>query len=294
MIFENYYLYRLGLWLVARLPRWFVDGVAVFVVDLNYPLNRRGRNAIWANLRRVLPPETPNHERRRIAQSTFRNFALSVIDFFRIPQMTRENADQFVTEVRGWEHIRAAMEAGVGGVLMSAHMGSWELAGAYIGLKGVPLTGIALPHRDPRIDEMYLAVREGAGIDVVTVGGAVRKLYQALRQGRFVAVASDRDTSAQGELLPFFGEVTRMPTGHVRLALKTGAWILPVSVYRLPDGRTAMDIRPPIRPDPENDTEDSLALRCLKVLEEFIRARPEQWSSFEELWDQPALEGAVS
>ena len=209
MIFENYYLYRLGLWLVARLPRWFVDGVAVFVVDLNYPLNRRGRNAIWANLRRVLPPETPNDERRRIAQSTFRNFALSVIDFFRIPQMTRENADQFVTEVRGWEHIRAAMEAGVGGVLMSAHMGSWELAGAYIGLKGVPLTGIALPHRDPRIDEMYLAVREGAGIEVVTVGGAVRKLYQALKQGRFVAVASDRDTSTQGELLPFFGEVTR-------------------------------------------------------------------------------------
>ncbi len=294
MIFENYYLYQLGMWLVARLPRWFVDGVAVFLVDLNYPLNRRGRNAIWANLRRVLPPETPKNERRRIAQSTFRNFGLSIVDFFRIPQMTRENTHQFVTEVRGWEHIQEVMAARVGGIFMSAHMGSWELAGAYIAFNGVPLTGVALPHRDPRIDEMYQEVRENMGIEVVTVGGAVRRLYQALKQGRFVAVASDRDTSGQGELLPFFGEVTRMPTGHARLALKTGAWILPTSVYRLPDGRTAMEVRPPIRPDPENDTEESLTLRCMTVLEEFIRARPEQWSSFEDLWDQPALEGAVS
>ena len=284
MIFENYYLYRLGVWLVARLPPRFVDWVAVTLVDLNYLLNRRGRNGIWANLRRVLPPGTTNAERRRVAKGAFRNFALSIADFFRIPQLTRENADQFVAGVQGWEHIRAAMEARAGAIFMSAHMGSWELAGAYLGLRGVPITGVALPHADPRIDQLYLEMRERVGIEVVSVGGAMRRLYEALKRGRFVGIASDRDTSGQGALLPFFGESARMPVGHAKLALRTGAWILPVCVYRRPDGKTMIEVRPPIRPDPSRDTEDSLALRCLAVLEEFIRARPEQWSSFEDLW----------
>jgi KDO2-lipid IV(A) lauroyltransferase len=287
MIFENYYLYRLGVWLVARLPPWFVDWTAVALVDLNYLLNRRGRNGIWANLRHVLPPDATDAERRRVARGTFRNFALSIADFFRIPQLTRENADQFIAEVQGWEHIRAAMEARSGAIFMSAHMGSWELAGAYLGLNGVPITGVALPHRDPRIDQIYLAMRERVGIEVVSVGGAMRRLYEALKRGRFVGIASDRDTSGQGVPLPFFGEVTRMPVGHAKLALRTGAWILPISVYRRPDGRTAIEVRPPIRPDPESDTEERLALRCIAVLEEFIRARPEQWSSFEDLWAEP-------
>lgn len=287
MIFENYYLYRLGVWLVAILPPWFVDWTAVALVDLNYLLNRRGRNGIWANLRHVLPPDATDAERRRVARGTFRNFALSIADFFRIPQLTRENADQFVAEVQGWEHIRAAMEARAGAIFMSAHMGSWELAGAYLGLKGVPITGVVLPHRDPRIDQLYLEMRERVGIEVVSVGGAMRRLYEALKRGRFVGIASDRDTSGQGVPLPFFGEITRMPVGHAKLALRTGAWILPVSVYRRPDGRTAIEVRPPIRPDPERDTEEDLALRCIAVLEEFIRARPEQWSSFEDLWAEP-------
>jgi lauroyl/myristoyl acyltransferase len=85
-------------------------------------------------------------------------------------------------------------------------------------------------------------------------------------------------------LLPFFGEVTRMPVGHVKLALRTGAWILPTVTYRLPDGKSAIEVRPPIRPDPGSDTEEGLALRCIAVLEEFIRSRPEQWSSFQDLW----------
>lgn len=287
MIFENYYLYRLGVWLVAILPPWFVDWTAVALVDLNYLLNRRGRNGIWANLRHVLPPDATDAERRRVARGTFRNFALSIADFFRIPQLTRENADQFVAEVQGWEHVRAAMEARAGAIFMSAHMGSWELAGAYLGLKGVPITGVVLPHRDPRIDQLYLEMRERVGIEVVSVGGAMRRLYEALKRGRFVGIASDRDTSGQGVPLPFFGEITRMPVGHAKLALRTGAWILPVSVYRRPDGRTAIEVRPPIRPDPERDTEEGLALRCIAVLEEFIRARPEQWSSFEDLWAEP-------
>lgn len=291
MIFENYHLYRIGIWLVARLPRWFTDNVAVALVELNYLLNARGRNGIWANLARVLPPETSQRERHRIARGTFRNFALSIADFFRIPQMHSTNAGEFIVGVDGWEHIQAAMDARVGAILMGVHMGSWELAGAYLALHGVPITVVVLPHNDPRIDQIYTQIRENTGIEVVSVGGLMRQLYTALKRGRFVGIAADRDTSGQGLLLPFFGETTRMPQGHAKLALRTGAWILPTCVYRRSDNTVAIEVLSPIWPDPTHDTEESLALRCLAIVEDFIRARPEQWSSFQDLWtaEPPAL-----
>jgi KDO2-lipid IV(A) lauroyltransferase len=284
MIFENYYLYRAAIWLIARLPEWFVHGCAVVLAELNYLLNPRGRAGIYANLAHVLPADTPKHERRRIARLTFRNFALSIADFFRIPQMNSVNADDFIAEVRGWEHLRSAMEARIGAILMSVHVGSWELAGAYLGLRGVPITAVALPHRDPRVDGIFLESRRATGIEIVPLGGAVRRLYETLKRGRFVAMAADRDYTGQGELLPFFGQIARMPMGPAKLSLRTGAWILPALSYRRDDGRLVIEVRPPIRPDPFEDTEYSLALRCIAVLEDFIRARPEQWSAFEDYW----------
>ena len=64
---------------------------------------------------------------------------------------------------------------------------------------------------------------------------------------------------------------------------------LPVCIYRQPDGRSFIEIRPPIVPDPASDTPEELARQCLSVLEEFIRARPEQWSSFFDLWHATEL-----
>jgi lauroyl/myristoyl acyltransferase len=73
------------------------------------------------------------------------------------------------------------------------------------------------------------------------------------------------------------------------LALSTGAWILPVCIYRQQDGRSIIEIRPPIIPDSAADTAEDLTRRCMFVLEEFIRAHPEQWSSFFDLWHETDL-----
>jgi len=286
MIFENYQLYRLAVALIGHMPVWLVNGLAIALVELNYLFNPRGRNGIWANLRHVLPPDTTHCERRRIARGTFRNFALSVADFFRIPQMNAANANQFIVEVSGWEHVRSILDAKVGALIVGPHMGSWELAGAYLALNGVPITATVLPHADPRIDQIYAEMRDQTGVKIVPVGGAMRGVYTALKQGQVVGIAADRDTSGQGLLVPFFDAVTRMPQGYAKLALRTGAWILPACSYRRPDNRLALEVRPPIVVDPARDTEESLVLRCLSIMEEFIRARPEQWSSFADLWDE--------
>ncbi|OIO97939.1 MAG: hypothetical protein AUK03_01805 [Anaerolineae bacterium CG2_30_64_16] len=289
MVLENYYLYRLAIWLVTRLPRPFVYFCAGLLAEFNFALDRRSRHGLFANQARVLPPDTGRLARWRAARAAFRNFAYAIVDFFRIPLMNRANMDQFVAEMVGWEHVQAAMDAGKGGIFVTLHMGSWELGAAYLALRGLPITVVALPHRDSRIDQIYLDSRLRSGMEIVPVGGALRKMQDALARGRFAALASDRDVSGHGPLLPFFGKVTHIPDGHARLALRTGAWIFPACMYRRPDGQPTIDIRPPIIPDPATDTEESLTLRCLTVLEEFIRARPEQWSSFYDLWSETEL-----
>ena len=117
--------------------------------------------------------------------------------------------------------------------------------------------------------------------------GGLRSLQGALARGRFTAVLADRDVSGHGPRLPFFGQVLQVPAGHTVLALRTGAWILPCCISRRPDGTHALEFRPPIVPDRKQDTTASLTLRCLKILEEFISARPEQWACFYDLWNPP-------
>lgn len=289
MSFENYHLYRLAITLSTRLPRGFVFFIAGAIAELNFIFNARSRRGVYANQAHALPPDTGRLQRWRYARAAFRNFAYSVIDFFLVAQMNSGNADRFLAGISGWEHLESAMNAGKGGIFVTVHMGSWELGGAYLGLRGVPLTAVALPHKDPRIDQIFLASRQAFGMEIVAVGGALRKLRDAVARGRFIALASDRDVSGHGPRLPFFGTETRVPVGHASLALSTGAWILPVCIYREPDGRSFIEIRPPIIVDPDADTVESLTRQSLIVLEEFIRARPEQWSSFFDLWHETDL-----
>jgi KDO2-lipid IV(A) lauroyltransferase len=206
--------------------------------------------------------------------------------------MNRGNLNKFVAEVIGWEHVEAAMKAKVGGIFVTLHMGSWELAAAFEGLRGVPLTVVALPHVDPRVDQIFLSIRRAAGTESAPVDGALRRLREALAGGRFTAILADRDVSGHGPVLPFFGQMTRVPAGHAVLALWTGAWILPCCAFRRPDGGVAIEFRPPIVPDRSRDNKESLTLRCLKIMEEFIRARPEQWACFYDLWIQGEVRGA--
>jgi len=284
---ENYNYYRLAIWLVAHLPQRVLIAAAVLIADLNFLFSTRSRRGVLANQAHVLPSDMPRRERLRSARATFRYAGFALLDFFRMPAMNRDNLNRFVAEVIGWEHVAAATQAGVGGIFVTVHMGSWEMAGAYEGLRGVPLTVVALSHAEPRVDGIFRTIRRKAGIESVPVEGALQRLREALAQGRFTAMIADRDVSGHGLKLPFFGQPLRVPAGHAVLALRTGAWILPACSYRRPDGRVVIEFRPPIVPDRRQDNTASLTLRCLKILEEFISARPEQWACFYDLWNPP-------
>ncbi len=285
MAFENYQLYRLALWLVRRLPRGFLYFFVGVVAELNFAANPTGRRGVYANLDHVLGKDVSRFTRWRYGRAAFRHFAYSIIDIFLIPGLTLENMHEYVAEFRGMEYAEACLKANVGGIFMTAHMGSWELAGSAMGLLGVPITAAVLQHADHRIDRIFADIRRRGQIEEVPVGGAFPKLEAAVQRKRFIGLVSDRDVKGSGMKVSFFGEETTMPTGHVRLAAHTGAWILPASTYRIHDHRIVIEICPPIIPQP-GETEEDLMARCLPALEDMIRAHPDQWSSFFNLWSK--------
>lgn len=285
MAFENYQLYRLALWLVRRVPRGFLYFFVGVVAELNFGFNRTGRLGVYANLDHVLGKDVSRFTRWRYGRSAFRHFAYSIIDIFLIPGLTLENMHKYVAEIRGMEHVEACQKAGKGGIFMTAHMGSWELAGSVMGLLGVPLTAAVLQHHDPRIDQIFADIRRRGEIEEVPLGGALAKLEAAVERHRFIGLVSDRDVKGSGMKTVFFGEETTMPTGHARLAARTGAWILPSSTYRTHDHRIVIEISAPIIPEP-GETEAQLMARSIPALEAMIRAHPDQWSSFFDLWSK--------
>jgi lauroyl/myristoyl acyltransferase len=285
MAFENYQLYRLALWLVRWLPRGLLYFVAGVVAELNFGANRTGRLGVYANLDHVLGKKISRFTRWRYGRSAFRHFAYSVIDIFLIPGLTLENLTQFVAAIDGMEYVEACRAAGKGGIFMTVHMGSWELAGSAFGLLGVPLTAAVLKHSDARIDRIFADIRKRGQIEEVSLGGALAKLESAVERGRFIGLVSDRDVKGSGEKVVFFGEETTLPTGHAKLAARTGAWILPGLTYRTRDHRIVIQIRPPIIPQP-GETEAQLMARCVPELERIILAHPDQWSSFFDLWSK--------
>ncbi len=122
----------------------------------------------------------------------------------------------------------------------------------------------------------------------VPVSQSLRPIVRALRANEAVALAADRDVTGGGEWLPFFGALARIPVGHVKLALRTGAPILPCFVVRESDRHSRVYIEEPLFLTPGEDLQRDVregAQRIVALMERYIRAYPDQWLAFQPIWD---------
>jgi KDO2-lipid IV(A) lauroyltransferase len=280
-------LYKVGSALSRVLPRWVCYGIAILLADLNFLINHRSRRAVIANLRRVLGrgDRGDDTELDRIARRVFHNFALNIADFLIFPNLDLDSL-RGVIAIEGWEHVERAHAAKRGFILLSAHVGNWEMAGALFGLSGIRLRAVALEHGAGRVTRFYAERRRAKGIEVLPLTGSTYAMIDWLRRGEAVALIADRDFAHQGKPVLFFGATATMPRAHASLALKTGAPVLPCFLVREPHRRFRMIIRPPVETEnlPPGDRVGAFVERCLRVFEEVIRSYPDQWAVFVPLW----------
>ena len=156
---------------------------------------------------------------------------------------------------------------------------------------------VVRPLSNPGVEALIARERAAAGMGVIPTGAGVRRIYESLRQGRWVALVSDQDARRHGAFVPFLGRPASTALGPARIALDTGAPIIMGFVTREPDGRMSLDVEPPLSLADSGASDAALRLTALHSarLEAWVRRRPEMWFWLHRRWKTapPAPEAAA-
>ena len=228
---------------------------------------------------------------RREVQRAFDSYARYWVESFRLPETTVEELDAGMS-YQGVQHLYDARDAGKGAVLALPHLGGWDFGGAWLATQGFPITVVVEPLEPPELFEWFAAYRRSLGLEVVPLGpDAGAAILRALKGNQLAGLLCDRDIGGGGVEVEFFGERTTLPAGPVTLALRTGAPLLPTTVYFEGRGHRGV-VRPPIDLTRRGTLREDVA-RLTQVLagelEILISEAPEQWHVFQPNWPSDHL-----
>lgn len=282
-----YFAYRLGRKLAICLPLRLSYRVAVALADIYYVFACRDKKEMRHNLQIVLTDSDEQSIKRHIRE-IFRNFAKYLVDFFRFSVLSPADILKKVS-VEGKENLDAALSNGRGAILLTAHLGNWELGGAIVASLGYQFYAIALAHKDPRINEFFIGQRAKAGVNIIPVGTQLKNCFRVLRDNNPLAILGDRDFSNHGIRTDFFGKPAFLPKGPAIFGLRTEAPIIPSFILRLKDDSFRLVFEKPIETGYLGDSEENavkqLMRKYISVIEKYIRNFPDQWYAFRRVWE---------
>jgi lauroyl/myristoyl acyltransferase len=281
-----YFLYRLGEIIALYLPLRFVQWLTIKIADIFYTFSAKNRAIIRANLRIILK-ERNEEGINYYSRLVFRNFARSLVEFFRFSKVDARFLKKFV-KMEGLEYFDQALTLNKGIIALTAHLGNWELGGAVVSLSGYPLSIVALPHRNQWVDNFFTRKRVEKGIKVIPLGNSVKESLAALASNRILVLAGDRNFSKGGIKINFFDKSALMLKGIATFSLRLGSPIIPVFFIREKNDNFRLAIEQPIIYEPTGrQIQDlkNITRGYLKVLEKYIRRYPEQWSVFSRIWE---------
>jgi KDO2-lipid IV(A) lauroyltransferase len=267
--------------IVERLPHPWAYALAVVAARFAWLFSPLARPRLEYNLKTACP-ELANDEAalRRLSWLNFRHHAKAYADLMMLPRTHVETMRPRL-HVKGAEYLEEARALGKGVLVVSCHMGSYEVCAAIWSATLAPVSFFAEELEPRELFEWYRDTRARLGISVLTLDhGGIRKVLQALRDEEMVITAIDRDITGTGHVMPFFGKPAPIPLGPAAIALRLGTPLLPVCVYRLPDDSYMAEGAPlvyakstgDVRADQVRATE-----QVLRQIERFIQQHPEQW-----------------
>ena len=271
--------YRLGFAASRRLPARLLYEVGDAVAVATYLTCRAQARTLRANLARLFP-RASDRERARLARRIFRNYARYLVDYGRFRWAPPEGFETVLPVIEGAANLQAAFAPGRGVILVTGHVGNWELGGAFFGHRGHKVNVVTLPDGDRQIDAIRQTYRGQYSIATIVLDGtpfAPIEMMAALRRGEMVAMLVDRWQGADSILAAFLGGMLALPRGPFALSRATGAPVLPAFVVR-EGGAYKGIVEPPFVVS--DDRLEPYATRVAETLERIIRRYPDQWYHF--------------
>jgi phosphatidylinositol dimannoside acyltransferase len=287
--------------LVRRLPEPVAFALGGVGGRVFLRLDRGRRQALTANLAQVLGPAVGRRELRRTVRRGFASYGRYWVEAFRLEDLSAAEIRRRL-RIEGREHIDTALAAGRGAIFASPHIGNWDAGGAWLAAVGYPATAVVERLRPAELYERFAVYRRALGLELLPLddgGETLREVVRALRAGRLACLVCDRDLTGGGLEVRLFGGRARMPGGPASIALKTGAPLLPCSVYhdRRP-GHWRAVVHPPLQPERSGDARKDTQALTQRLADEFeglIAAAPEQWHVLSRYFHNgPAGSGSVA
>ncbi len=269
------------------LPRPLSRRAAMCAMLLLYLLVGRYRRVAYRNLQLAMP-QLSAAERRRIVRGVYRNLGRMLAEFARFSRYTRENVAEVIA-YDGLENYREAARRGGGVLYLTGHLGAWELGAFAHSVYGHPLRVVIRALDNPRLNELVNARRTLAGNRILEKRDFLRGILEALKNNEAVGILMDQNSSLEeGVFVDFFGVKASTTAGFAKIALRTGAAVVPAFAFWEPaERRYRLRFDPPLELVRTGDAERDVVANTqlfTRVLEEHIRRRPDQWLWIHRRW----------
>lgn len=280
-----------AVWLILKtlgaLPRRIARGFAASVTSLLFSLQPKLKRTAEFNLRLAFPDWT-GAQREDVMRKMVRNLGWMAAEFARFPRLTKGNIEEVVI-LEGHENFLEGQRRGKGVLYLTGHIGAWELSSFAHALYGYPLHYMARPLDNKRLDALVNRYRCSSGNKPIFKNESARVTLKILRDSGTVGILADQNTMPEeGVFVDFFGKPACTTTGIARVALHTGAAVVPGYVYWDEAIRKyRLRFEPAVELVRTGDTEGDVfenTQRFAKVLEEIIRKHPEQWVWVHKRW----------
>ncbi|MFH1679187.1 MAG: lysophospholipid acyltransferase family protein [Candidatus Eisenbacteria bacterium] len=242
-----------------------------------------------ANLARAFGGRLSGDEIEGLARATYRQWGMTFLEIARFGAMNSEEVRRLV-RIDGSEFLDAVRAEGKGALLLTGHIGNFDLFGAAVAARGYPLSVLVQRQTNPLVEERLRASRERMGERVIARGAGVREILRALRRNEFVAIVGDQDAGGAGIFVDFLGTPASTPRGPAQIAYRSGAPIVFGTIERGKDGRHGARFESPLRANREAPEEEEvlrLTVAVARLLESAVRRRPDHYFWPHRRWKTP-------
>jgi lauroyl/myristoyl acyltransferase len=281
-------LYGLGWSTVKKLPEPAAVRLGRAVADLAWKQRGKGVRRLEANYARVVPDAGPERL-AELSRAGMRSYLRYWMESFRLPAWSAERVRSGF-EAKDLHHLTDGLTSGRGVILALPHLANWDLAGAWVTTAlRTPFTTVAERLKPETLYDRFVAYREGLGMEVLphSGGSAFGTLARRLRDGGLVCLVADRDLSASGVEVDFFGDRARMPAGPALLAQQTGALLLPVTLWYDDSPVMKGQVHAPVEVPVSGTRAERTSVMTQALADAFasgIADHPQDWHMLQRLW----------
>lgn len=256
---------------VAKL--WFLIGINV--------------NIVKNNISKVLNLDINDRKVHQIAKKIYSNWAKNICDFLKHPIISKNKLKQRV-EIIGLENLDNALKEGKGAIIFTAHIGNFEWGACRIAVEGYKIWGVSLFRENNLLNKFFESNRLTKGLKTLYIT-RMKNVFKILKNNEIVAIPTDWDPAGMATPYKFFGKKAFLPHGSVKIAMKTGAPLIPSFIVRRGRYNHFQIVGKPLELSLEGDRNrllDKNMEKMIKVLEKYIKENVEEWEMFHNIWQE--------